>query len=99
MDVRCSQAENTHGASVPWTGSLPADDLPHSVDVFTHPREVLSSSALQASEKRALLAAWASDACALEGRPAWRQLPGSGAAVTVDDVLDALQALDRITTN
>ncbi len=98
MDVRCSQTDSTHGASVPWTGSLP-EGAPHSLDVFTHPREVLSSSALQASEKRALLAAWASDACALEGRPAWRQLPGSGAAVTVDDVLDALQALDRITSN
>ena len=62
---------------------------------FQHPREVLDDPTMPRSDKRALLAAWASDACAVEGRPAWRQLPESGALVPVDDILEALQALDR----
>jgi hypothetical protein len=61
---------------------------------FRHLREVLEHPSLSRSDKRALLAAWASDACAVEGRPAWRQIPGSGALVMVDDLLDALRALD-----
>jgi hypothetical protein len=44
--------------------------------------------------KRAILAAWVSDACAVENLPNWRKLPGTGALVARDDVLDALQALD-----
>jgi hypothetical protein len=49
---------------------------------------------LNASEKRALLASWASDACAVENLPNWRTLPGTGALVALDDILDALRALD-----
>ncbi len=63
--------------------------------VFTHPSAVLEATTLTGSEKRALLAGWASDACALEGRPAWRWLSGTPAPVAVDDILAALQALDR----
>jgi hypothetical protein len=44
--------------------------------------------------KRAILAAWVSDACAVENLPNWRKLPGTGALVALDDILDALQALD-----
>ena len=61
---------------------------------FRHPREVLAHPSLSRSDKRALLAGWASDACAVEGRPAWRQIPGSGALVMVDELLTALQTLD-----
>jgi hypothetical protein len=61
---------------------------------FTHPHEVLGHALLSRGEKRALLAEWASDACAVEGRPGWRQIPGSGAVIVVDDILDALRALD-----
>jgi hypothetical protein len=63
--------------------------------VFSHPREVLEASDLSAEAKREILASWVSDACAVEGAPAWRQLPGSSALVAVDDILAALQALDR----
>ncbi|HEX2135217.1 MAG TPA: hypothetical protein VHG30_04820 [Microvirga sp.] len=63
--------------------------------VFFHPREVLEHPRLSPADKRALLAAWASDACAVEGRPALRQLPDTGAVVTVDEILAALRALDR----
>ena len=63
---------------------------------FSHPSAVLAVTTLSGSEKRALLASWASDACAVEGRPAWRWLPGTPAPVVVDDVLTSLQALDRL---
>ena len=61
---------------------------------FTHPQQVLGHALLSRGEKRALLAEWASDACSVEGRPGWRQIPGSGAVVVIDDILDALRALD-----
>ena len=67
---------------------------PGSGPVFTQPSDVLHHPAMLRPEKRALLAAWASDACAVEGRPAWRQVPESGALVPIDAILDALQALD-----
>jgi hypothetical protein len=63
------------------------------------PYDVLDSIALGKEEKRAILASWASDACAVEGMPAWRRLPRTGTLVPVDDILDALRALDRRTLN
>ena len=63
--------------------------------VFAPPSAVLEATTLTGSEKRALLAGWASDACAVEGRPAWRWLSGTPAPVPVDDVLASLKALDR----
>lgn len=61
---------------------------------FAVPQEVLDDRALTDSEKRALLAFWASDACAVENLPNWRKLPEAGILVPLDDILDALQALD-----
>jgi hypothetical protein len=37
---------------------------------FVHPSHVVSDCDLTLSEKRAILAAWASDACAVEASPA-----------------------------
>ena len=62
---------------------------------FSHPSAVLEANSLSGSDKRVLLAAWASDACAVEGRRALRWLPGTPEPVTVDDILVSLQALDR----
>ncbi|MXQ10493.1 hypothetical protein [Microvirga makkahensis] len=62
---------------------------------FRDPQEVLAHPALDISDKRAILAGWASDACAVENLPNWRRLPETGALVALDDILDALQALDR----
>lgn len=65
-------------------------------DVFRHPREVLAHPFLSRPEKRAILASWASDACALENAPALRCLPGCRAEpVPVDAVIEALADLDR----
>jgi hypothetical protein len=46
-------------------------------------------------EKRAILAYWASDAAAAASDPAFRELPGSNRIVTIDEVLEALSALDH----
>ncbi len=62
--------------------------------VFSHPAEVVRYPSLTREEKRAILASWASDACAVEAAPALRKLPGGSEPVQVDDVLAALQALD-----
>ena len=65
-------------------------------DVFRHPREVLAHPLLSRADKRAILASWASDACALENAPAMRCLTGCRAEpVPVDAVLAALGTLDR----
>lgn len=61
--------------------------------VFSHPREVLEHPALEPSEKRAILASWASDVRAVENEPALRQVE-CGAIVPLADILAALRALD-----
>jgi hypothetical protein len=77
---------------------LAAPDHPVAPDIpmarrFADPGEVLDHPDLSPAEKRAILAAWASDACAVESAPGLRQWPGS-APIPVDEVLAALQALD-----
>src|SRR5690349_2215038 len=62
---------------------------------FRGPQEVLAHPGLGVGAKRAILAAWVSDACAVENLPNWRRLPETGALVPLDDILDALWALDR----
>jgi len=49
---------------------------------------------LDTGDKRAIMASWASDACAVENLPNWRRLPETGALVALDEILDALRALD-----
>jgi hypothetical protein len=61
---------------------------------FAHPRDVVDDPDLTLNEKRAILASWASDACAVEAAPALRRPPGAQAPVSVDEILEALRALD-----
>jgi hypothetical protein len=68
--------------------------LGYPAGVFAHPDEVLRDPSLALNEKRAILASWASDACAVEAAPALRRVPG-GRLVTIDDVMDAVRLLDR----
>jgi hypothetical protein len=68
--------------------------LLHPGTLFDSPSEVLKAEALTLSEKRAILASWASDASAIASCPALRSAPGLKAPVTIDAVLEALQALD-----
>ena len=65
--------------------------LLHPSAAFEHPRDVLKDPDLTTYEKRAILSAWASDACAVESAPALRRPPGFKAAVCFDDIIDALR--------
>lgn len=60
---------------------------------FDHPSEVLACVETPTAERRAILAAWASDARAVENAPHLRQLE-NGARVTVSEILEALRRLD-----
>jgi hypothetical protein len=70
------------------------DGLVHPSQVFEHPRDVVSDPDLSLNEKRAVLASWASDACAIEAAPALRKTP-AGRVVSFDEIMDAMRALDR----
>jgi hypothetical protein len=61
---------------------------------FSHPDEVVGDRTLDIEEKRAILASWASDACAVESMPALRKPPGASSPVTFDAVMNALRRLD-----
>jgi hypothetical protein len=68
--------------------------LLHPGTVFNDPREVVTHPVLTLSEKRAILASWASDASAIASCPALRSPPGTKAPVTIDAILEALCELD-----
>lgn len=63
------------------------------VQVLGHPDDVVNHPGLTTAEKREVLAVWASDAHSVVDAPRLRQLDG-GAVVGVDEVLEALRALD-----
>jgi hypothetical protein len=71
------------------------DTLLHPAGAFAQPADVVRDPDLTLNEKRAILASWASDACAIEAAPALRQPPGAARPVSFDDVMDALRLLDR----
>jgi len=73
---------------------LDIDALLHPANAFSHPIDVVRDRDLTLNEKRALLAAWASDACAIEAAPELR-INGAGNVVRFDDIMDALRLLDR----
>lgn len=60
---------------------------------YVHPNEVVRDDRLSLKEKRTLLCAWASDACAVESRPGFRWLPGTPGPIFVDHIFAALRAL------
>jgi hypothetical protein len=70
------------------------DELLHPANAFGHPSEVVNDPDLTLNEKRAILASWASDACAIEAAPVLRARP-QGSSVRFDDIMDALRTLDR----
>jgi hypothetical protein len=65
----------------------------HPAGAFRSPKDVVADPDLTVREKRAILASWASDACAVEASPEFRQ-PGSGPVVRFDDIMDAMKELD-----
>ena len=72
------------------------DALLHPARTFDQPEQVVDNPALTLDEKRAILASWASDACAVEAAPALRRPPGSRRVVKVDEILEALRRLDKL---
>jgi len=70
------------------------NDLLHPAQAFGHPSEVLNDPDLTFYEKRAILASWASDACAIEAAPELRSSP-RGVLVRFDEIMEALRTLDH----
>jgi hypothetical protein len=70
------------------------DGLLHPAHAFGHPSEVVNDPDLTLNEKRAILASWASDACAVEAAPELRSAP-RGSTVRFDDIMEALRTLDK----
>lgn len=60
---------------------------------FGHPSEVLANPSLTRIQKRCILAAWASDAFAVEGKPWLRRIAGDKDPVPVAEILSALRRL------
>ncbi|ARM91073.1 hypothetical protein RHEC894_PC00038 (plasmid) [Rhizobium sp. CIAT894] len=60
---------------------------------FRRPIDVVRSRSLSVDDKRAILAAWASDFYAVNSKSE-RQLPGTGEPVSIDEVQLALRELD-----
>lgn len=69
--------------------------LLHPDTTFNHPQDVVEHAGLSLGEKRASLASWASDAAAISSCPALHAPPGLKKPVSIDEILQALQALDN----
>jgi len=74
------------------------DALLHPAKAFAHPMDVVRDEDLTLNEKRAILASWASDACAIEAARDLR-VNSSRSVVRWDDIMDALRTLDKETEN
>lgn len=85
---------NTGNSSDPDNGDgFDVGRLLSPANAFARPIDVVEDLDLTLTEKRAILASWASDACAIEAA-ALRE-PDNGTRVRFDDVMDALKELDR----
>jgi hypothetical protein len=71
------------------------DGLVHPSEVFDHPADVVNDPDISLNEKRAILASWASDACAIEAAPGLSAQGPAGRAVPFDEIMEALRTLDK----
>jgi hypothetical protein len=85
--------ENSQTGHEPFGPALESS-LALKVMDYAHPREVVQDDRPDPEEKRRILCAWASDACAVDSRPGFRWLPGTPGPVLVEHVLAALRDLD-----
>ena len=76
------------------TNIIDINHLLHPGTRFELPNDVVSHSELSLSEKRAILAPWASDAAAITSCPALRAPHGLKKPISIDEILEALQTLD-----
>jgi len=75
-------------------GSDDLKNLLHPASAFAHPSDIVNDPDLTLNEKRAILASWASDACAIEAATDLRASK-KGPPVRFDDIMDALRTLDK----
>lgn len=94
MSERLNTSMTQAGVGAERTDAFDLDALLHPASAFQHPSHVVNDADLTLNEKRAILASWASDACAVEAAPALRQGSG-GRVVPFDDIMEALRTLDR----
>jgi hypothetical protein len=73
-----------------------AADLGRTFWSFQYPHQVVSDRNLSLEEKRAILAAWASDVHAVESFPTLRHLLGTSFPVTFSSIIDARLCLDGV---
>jgi hypothetical protein len=69
------------------------DQFLHPAKAFVSPSQVVNDPDMTLAEKRAVLASWASDACAVEASPELRE-PSPGQTVKYDEIMEALRSLD-----
>ncbi len=81
------------GFDGPKNDTFDLDALLHPAQAFAHPSDVVRDADLTLNEKRAILASWASDACAIEAAPALRQVGCK--MIPFDDIIDELRTLDK----
>ena len=66
---------------------------------YLHPFDVARHPSLEPEVKRAILASWASDRCAVKDQPGLRKPPGARRAVPIDEVFAAMRSLDEPRTD
>jgi hypothetical protein len=91
-----SFSRGTPGSAATADGDL--ELLFHPSRRYVRPADVLADPDLSVDECRAILASWASDACAVDSVPALRRSPFGAEPVTFDEIMDALVELDRART-
>jgi hypothetical protein len=90
------RARKLTGSSEPSkANTFDLDTLLHPASAFAHLMDVVRDADLTLNEKRAILASWASDVCAVEAAPDLRA-NASGRAVRWDEIMDALRILDDV---
>ncbi len=91
------QHQSSSTLSAPFKGLGDAlDRLLRPAVGFQSPDDVLKDPGLDASQKRAILSSWASDACAVEDHPTLRWRLGAEEPTPLADVLHALARLDQL---
>jgi hypothetical protein len=80
----------------PLATDAEVDELLHPSRFYACPADVVADQLLTVAERRAILSSWASDAHAVDSDPPLRRPPSAQMPVTYDEIMDALDQLDRI---
>jgi len=94
MTIRLERS-GTEGSRDRSSDASDLESLLHPANAFSHPSDVVCDPDLTLNEKRAILASWASDACAVDSAPALRVHPAGRKPISFDEIMDALRLLDE----